>query len=129
MSVGMARHVSGVFVRTDRVAVAPGTTVRLLTSERKHWGRASLIELGSTVLRLNAARPPELGARVLVGITLPNRYIEFEVPGVVDWERGADFGITLDYLSARQAYGISLARELLRAPPAAEQAFQRTAGR
>ncbi len=109
----MARHISGVFARSDRVAVRAETTVRLLTPERKSLGRASLLELGNTTLRLNAAEPPDLGARVLVAITLPNRYIEFEVPGLVDWERGADFGITLDYLSARQAYGISLARELL----------------
>jgi hypothetical protein len=130
MPICMARHVSGVFVRTDRVGIAPGTTVRLLTADRKQWGRASLVELGSSVLRLNAVRPPELGARVLVAITLPSRYIEFEVPGVVDWERGCDFGISLDYLSARQAYGISLARELLRAPPAADTAsFRRVAGR
>lgn len=126
----MARHVSGVFVRTDRVAVAPGTTVRLLTSERKSLGRASLVELGTTALRLNAARPPELGSRILVAITLPHRYIEFEVPGLVDWERGRDFGVSLDYLSARQAYGISLARELLRDAPVAEPAsFHRAARR
>ena len=109
----MARHISGVFARVARAAVAAGTTVRLFTPEHKSIGRASLLELGSTTLRLNASEPPELGARVLIAITLPNRYIEFEVPGLVDWERGADFGITLDYLSARQAYGISLARELL----------------
>lgn len=109
----MARHISGVFVRVDRVAVAPGTTVRLLTPERKLLGRAELVELGTSVLRLSSSSPPELGAKVLVAITLPNRYIEFEVPGLVDWERGQEFGITLDYLSARQAYGISLARELL----------------
>jgi hypothetical protein len=115
----MARHISGVFVRIDRVAVTAGTMVRLLTPERKSLGRATLVELGSTTLRLNASEPPELGAKVLVAITLPSRYIEFEVPGLVDWERGPDFGITLDYLSARQAYGISLARELLNAGGAA----------
>src|SRR5689334_11963793 len=116
----MARHVSGVFVRTDRVTVAAGTLVRLLSPERKPIGRATLLELGSSALRLNAQHPPALGARVLVAITLPSRYLEFEVPGLVDWERGADFGITLDYLSARQAYGLSLARELLRATQNAE---------
>src|SRR6478752_425278 len=108
----MARHVSGVFARTDRVKVSDGTQVRLLTADRKLLGRASLLELGSSVLRLNAVHPPALGSNVLVAITLPSRYLEFEVPGLVDWERGSDFGITLDYLSARQAYGISLAREL-----------------
>jgi hypothetical protein len=127
----MARHVSGVFVRTDRVAVAEGTTVRLLTLDRQPFGKATLIELGSSTLRLSSTRPPELGAKVLVAITLPNRYIEFEVPGLVDWERGAEFGVQLDYLSARQAYGISLARELLRQKPAtaAVVPFRRAAQR
>lgn len=113
----MARHVSGVFVRTDRVPVAPGTLVRLLSADHKPLGRAQLLELGNSTLRLSAVRPPALATRVLVAITLPGRYIEFQVPGVVDWELGADFGVQLDYLSARQAYGISLARELLRAAP------------
>lgn len=124
----MARHVSGVFVRTDRVTVAAGTSVRLLSPERKSLGRASLIELGTSALRLSATRPPPLGSRVLVAITLPSRYLEFEVPGQVDWERGTDFGISFDYLSARQAYGISLARELLsEREPAEEPASLRRA--
>lgn len=120
----MTRPVSGVFVRIDRVAVAPGTTVRLLTQDRKPLGRAALLELGSTALRLNAAQSPGLGARVLVAITLASRYLEFEVPGMVDWERGSDFGVSLDYLSARQAYGISLARELLSSAPEAPAALR-----
>lgn len=114
----MARHVSGVFLRTDRVPVAPGTMVRLLGADHKALGRAQLLELGSSTLRLSALQPPALATRLLVAITLPSRYIEFQVPGIVDWERGSEFGVELDYLSARQAYGINLARELLRAVPA-----------
>jgi hypothetical protein len=48
---------------------------------------------------------------------------------LVDWERGSDFGITLDYLTARQAYGISLARELLSATSEARAAGTRRASR
>jgi hypothetical protein len=112
----MARHASGVFVRNDRVAVAPGTMVRLSSADRKYSGRALLLELGTSTLRLSAVRPPSLGSQVHVAITLPGRYIEFEVPGIVDWELGAEFGIQLEYLTARQSYGVALARDLLRAP-------------
>lgn len=125
----MARHVSGVFIRSDRVAVAPGTTVRLLSADHKPLGRALLLELGTSTLRLSAVRAPSLGCQLFVAITLPGRYIEFELGGVVDWERGADFGVKLDYLSARQAYGVALARELLQAAPATAAAPRRTSGR
>lgn len=111
----MARHVSGVFYKSDRVPVAPGTTVRLLGADHKPLGRATLVELSSTALRLTASTVPELGTKVLVAITLPGRYIEFEVPGMVDWELDSQFGVSLEYLSARQAYGLALARDLLRA--------------
>lgn len=120
----MARHASGVFVRSDRVAVMPGTMVRLSGSDRKLAHRARLLELGTSTLRLSALSPPPLGSRVFVAITLPGRFIEFEVPGIVDWERDADFGVRLEYLSARQAYGVALARDLLRAPEPA--VFQRS---
>jgi hypothetical protein len=109
----MARHVSGVFRRTDRAPVTPGTSVRLLGTSHKVIGRAALLELGSSTLRLSATRPPELGTQVLVAITLPGRYIEFQVPGIVDWELDCHFGVSLDYLTARQAYALALARDLL----------------
>ena len=117
----MARHVSGVFLRNDRVRVAPGITVRVLSTDHKHVVRAQLVTLGSADLALSALRPPalSLGSKALVAITLPGRYIEFELPGVIDWEDGPSFGIRLEYLSARHSYGISLARELMRAPIAA----------
>lgn len=114
----MARHVSGVFFKTDRAPVSEGTTVRLLGADHKPLGRATLVELGTSALRLSAPRPPELGTKVLVAITLPGRYIEFEVPGIVDWELDAHFGVTFEYLTARQAYALALARDLLRAGPA-----------
>jgi hypothetical protein len=112
----MPRHPSGVFVRNDRVRAAHGTVVRVTSGERKPSFKALLVALGTEDLVLTSAQPLLLGTRVAVAITLPGRYIEFEVPGNVEWENGASFGIRFDYLSARQAYGVTLARELLRAP-------------
>lgn len=127
----MTRHASGVFYRNDRVPVAPGTTVRVVPADRKQAIRAQLLKLGSSDLVLSALRPTalRLGAATHVAITLPGRYIELELPGIVDWEDGTTFGVRLDYLSARQAYGFSLARELLAgtAQPALE--FRRAARR
>ncbi len=127
----MSRHASGVFYRNDRVAVAPGTTVRVLAVDRKQVVRAQLLKLGGSDLVLSALRPPALalGASAHVAVTLPGRYIELELPGVVDWEDGATFGVRLDYLTARLAYGFSLARELLARPPQAALAFGRAARR
>lgn len=115
----MARHVSGVFVRSDRVMVAPNTMVRLFSADHKRTSRALLLELSATTLRLSAVRPPAPGSNVFVAITLPGRYLEFEVPGAVQWSQGADFVVQLEYLSARQAYGLALARDVLREAPAA----------
>jgi hypothetical protein len=114
----MVRHASGFFVRHDRVRVAPGITVRVLSTDRRQLIRAQLVALGLSDLALSALRPPALGlgCKAFVAITLPGRYIEFELPGVVDWEDGPSFGIRLEHLTARQAYGMSLARELMRAP-------------
>lgn len=115
----MTRHASGIFVRNDRVRAAAGTTVRVSTGERKAAVKAALLALGRADLVIRCAQPLALGSRVSIAITLPGRYIEFEVPGNVEWENGADFGIVFDYLTARQAYGIALARELLQAASAA----------
>jgi hypothetical protein len=112
----MPRHISGVFVRNDRVRTAHGTTARVATKDRKHSTRALLIAIGSADLVITSALSFPVGAEVSVSITLPGRYIEFEVLGKIEWENGATFGISLDYLSARQAYAITLARQLLRAP-------------
>jgi hypothetical protein len=125
----MARHPSGVFVRSDRASVNPGTSVRLLSANHKSLGRATVVELGSSTLRLSAPRPPELGSKVIVAITLPGRYIEFEVPGVVDWELDCYFGISFEYLTARQAYALALARDLLRQAPAEAAVVPRRAAR
>ncbi len=129
----MARHLSGVFVRTDRVPVGAGTVVRLLAADHRQIGRATLLELGTSTLRLSAPRPPALGTKLLVAITLPGRYIEFEVPGMVDWDLDGHFGVSLDYLTARQAYALALARDLLRAASGEEvdapPATTRAAGR
>lgn len=118
----MIRHASGVFLRTPRASVTPGTTVRLLGQDHRPLGRATVLELGPSALRLSSARPPALGTEVIVAITLPGRYIEFEVTGFVDWELDRHFGISLRHLTARQAYALTLAQELLRAEPSEARA-------
>ena len=123
----MTRHASGIFVRNDRVRTTPGTTVRVSTGERKPASKALLIALGSADLVVTCAQPLALGSRVSVAITLPGRYIEFEVPGNVEWENGANFGIVFDYLTARQSYAITLAREVLRATQPAPATVQSAA--
>ena len=117
----MARHASGVFVRNDRKSAPPGTTVRLFSLDRKSHVRAQLLALGTADLVLSALRPAglELGCKALVAVTLPGRYIELELPCIVDWENGVNFGISLEYLSARQAYGFALLRDLLSSAAAA----------
>jgi hypothetical protein len=120
----MVRHASGVFYRNERTSVAPGTSVRLYSLDRKHNVRAQLLALGTSDLALSALRPAglALGCQAQVAITLPGRYIELELPSVIDWEDGINFGVRLEYLSARQAYGFSLLRELLReAAPASRR--------
>lgn len=121
----MTRHQSGVFTRNDRVAIAPGTTVRVaLSGQRRQSSHAYLLELGRGDLVLSGMASPPRGALLVIAITLPGRYIEFEVTGSVTWQRGGSFGVELDYLTARQAYGIALARELSqskRAPSTANE--------
>jgi hypothetical protein len=122
----MTRHASGIFFRNDRVAAAPGTIVRLAT-DRKSSSKALLVALGTADLVVTCAQPLTLGSRVSIALTLPGRYIEFEVPGNVEWEDGASYGIVFDYLTARQGYGITLARELLSAPRATASPARRAA--
>jgi hypothetical protein len=76
-------------------------------------------------LLLSSPVLPPVGATVGVTITLPERYIEFEVPGVVVWHRQHEFTIGLDYLSARQTYGLTLAIALARQAAAAAPARAR----
>lgn len=73
----------------------------------------TLLELSSSGALLTAAERPALGATVAVAVTLSGRYLEFELPAVVTWHRGQDFGISFDYLSARQTYGLALAIDVL----------------
>ena len=86
----------------------------VVSGDRRRGQRALLLTLSMTELRLTGAEAPPLGHRVAIAITLPGRYIEFEVPGVIAWHHEGDFGVTLDHLTARQAYGIALAIELRR---------------
>jgi len=54
-----------------------------------------------------------LGSRLRVAITLPGRYLEFEIPGMVTWHLDGRFGVSFDYLSARQTYGLVLAMDVI----------------
>ena len=112
--VTMARHVSGTFRRADRINASAGTTVRLTSKERGRESSATLLELGMSDLLLAATPVPELGTRVSVAITLTERFIEFEIPGMVSWHRDGHFGVSFDYLGARQTYALVLAIDLLR---------------
>lgn len=124
----MARHISGTFRRADRVSVSTDTTVRLVFEGRGREVSATLLELGMSDLVLTAAQPPLLGTRVSVAITLKGRYLEFEIPGMVGWHRDGLFGVSFDYLTARQTYGLVLTMDLMRraAAAAAEPAPART---
>jgi hypothetical protein len=110
----MARHVSGTFRRADRINASAGTTVRLVFEERGRETSATLLELGMSDLLLATVAVPALGTRVRVSITLPERYIEVEIPGMVSWHRDGHFGVSFDYLSARQTYALVLAIDLMR---------------
>ena len=110
----MARHVSGTFKRADRVTASPGTRVRLVLQERAREIQASLLELGMSDLLLSGPELPDLGTRVSVAITLEGRYLEFEIPGMVSWHLNGQFGVSFDYLSARQTYGLVLTIDLMR---------------
>jgi hypothetical protein len=108
----MARFESGFFGRSDRVMITPGTLVRV-TTEPRQTVRAELIALGNVEVVLRGLSQPLVGSKLRVAITLPGRYIEFEVVGNVVWQREQELGVQLDTLSARQAYALSLARQLL----------------
>ena len=116
----MSRHVSGTFRRVDRVLASPGTTVRVLLDGSSRPIDATLHELGMSDLLLSSSDAPRLGARLSVAITLPGRYLEFEIPGMVTWHLDGRFGVSFDYLSARQTYGVVLAMDVI--SRAAEQA-------
>ncbi len=109
----MVRHISGTFRRADRVNASAGSQVRLAFEDRARETNATLLELGMSDLLLAAAPVPALGTRVTVAITLTARYIEFEISGTVSWHRDGHFGVSFDYLSARQTYALVLAIDLL----------------
>jgi hypothetical protein len=88
---------------------------------------ATLHELGMSDLLLSCADRPLLGARLSVAITLPGRYLEFEIPGMVTWHLDGKFGVSFDYLSARQTYGLVLAIDVM--SRAADEARLQARGR
>jgi len=109
----MARHISGTYRRVDRVRARLGTTVRLTLEGSSRDQSATLHELGMSDLLLSSSEVPRLGTRVSVAITLPGRYLEFEIPGMVTWQLDGEFGVSFDYLSARQTYGLVLAMDVI----------------
>jgi len=126
----MPGPISGIFRRADRVAASAGSTARLQVEQRGREINASLIELGISDALLSAAEVPELGAKVSITLTIPGRYIEFALPGMVSWHRDGQFGVSFDYLSSRQTYGLVLSMDLMRnAANAAAHALARVAQR
>jgi hypothetical protein len=109
----MARPVSGTFQRVDRVRASAGTFVRLVLEGSARDTSATLHELGMSDLLLSSAERPRLGTRLSVAITVPGRYLEFEIPGMVTWHLNGQFGVSFDYLSARQTYGLVLAMDVI----------------
>ena len=85
-----------------------------MLQERAREIQASLLELGMSDLLLSGPELPDLGTRVSVAITLEGRYLEFEIPGMVSWHLNGQFGVSFDYLSARQTYGLVLTIDLMR---------------
>lgn len=110
----MARHISGTYQRTDRARVRVSETVRLRTDDRPSARQVTLLELSRSDMLLWSTAPPPVGATVGVTIVLRNRYIEFEVSGVVAWHREQEFSVTFGHLNSRQTYGLNLALELER---------------
>jgi hypothetical protein len=111
----MARTISGVYRKTDEPSSQQPVALRVLYADRSPIPRVRTLELRLGEMRFSSVDPPPLGSKVLVGITLSDRFIELEVPGVVISEYGMEFGVKLEYLSARQAYGVALAIDLNRA--------------
>jgi hypothetical protein len=87
--------------------------VRLSLDGSSREVSATLHELGMSDLLLSSPDRPQLGARLSVAITLPGRYLEFEIPGMVTWHLDGKFGVSFDYLSARQTYGLVLAIDVI----------------
>jgi hypothetical protein len=122
----MTRHVSGTYLRTDRVRVRAGETVCMRSEDRRSARQVTLLEFSLSDMRLSSAVLPPVGATVAITIALRDRHVEFEVPAVVAWHREDEFTVTFDYLTARQAYGLTLALELERQAAALAQAPRAT---
>jgi len=82
--------------------------VRLLIDGSSREQLATLHELGMSELLLSGA-DLRLGCRLRVAISLPGPHLEFELPGMVTWGRDGQVGVSFDYLSSRQTYGLVLA--------------------
>jgi hypothetical protein len=108
----MASPVSGIYRRVDRVHAIAGTRVRVVLEGSGREQSATLHELGMSDLLLSGPSLG-LGSRLRVAITLPGRYLEFEIPGMVTWHLDGCFGVSFDYLSARQTYGLVLAIDVI----------------
>ena len=109
----MTRPVSGTFERADRVRASAGTFVRLVLEGSPREASATLHEIGMSDLLLSSADRPRLGTRLSVAITVPGRYLEFQIPGMVTWHLNGQFGVSFDYLSAGQTYGLVLAMDVI----------------
>ncbi len=109
----MTRHVSGIFLRADRVRVAPGETIALAIPELARTCKTALLELGLSDMLL-AGAPPPVGSRVSAVFVLQDRYIELALPGVVTSHAEHDFSVRFAYLTLRQTYGLTLAMDLYR---------------
>jgi hypothetical protein len=109
----MTRHVSGTFTRTDRVQAMAGSSVRLVFANQPRACRATLLELSLSDVLLGGVKAPPLGTQLSVAITLSGRYIEFELPGIVTWHHRDEFGVSFEYLTARQTYGLSLVIDVM----------------
>ena|SRR5450755_3982893 len=109
----MTRHVSGTFTRADRVEAVPGSFVRLVFANQQHACRATLVQLSLSDVLLSGVKPPPLGTNLNVALTLSGRYIEFELPGMVTWHQRDQFGVSFEYLTARQTYALMLAIDVM----------------
>lgn len=121
----MTRELSGTFRRATRVEASVPITVRLRLGEPIQEVQARLVELGTMDLLLSGIAPVPLGTRLRVLIPLPDRYLEFEVSGMVSWHRDGQFGIAFDHLTLRQTFALVLAIDLMghaseRLPPLAK---------
>jgi PilZ domain-containing protein len=109
----MRRELSGTFRRATRVQASSAVPVRLLVSDPARELHAQLLELGTMDLLLSGVPPLALGTWLSVVIPLPDRYLEFEIRGMVSWRRDGQFGVSFDHLTLRQTFALVLAIDLM----------------